>query len=464
MRAPAAGLRVDPSNSALQSGLNDTLSAKNRGGAGGGGLFGPDAMARLVMDPRGRPLLEDAEFMGRLKAVGAHPEMLQTMMGDSKMQLVRRSPLQRAHRQQAAGVQAVVKGAAPPTHTHTRMRTRAHAPQALDIMLGLRMASSADEVAGMMGKGRGSASGEDEAAGSGRPQAGGSGAAASEAAATATAQVRCGGARWAFCFGTGVRSTLRRIACRGNPHGMQGALLTARGGAPAAQADDTEMEPAAEEDRELARKKEAAAAEKAKGNEAYKAKRFEEALTHYDAAIAADDSDISFLTNKWAARRRARGVRAAARAPSTALGAHPARCPSLPPQQGRGALRDGRLRGRREGVRRRGGARPRAARRLRPHRPRAAAQGQRARQAGAPAGGAPRARRPTAAHLPLAALRHSAAAQPLNPPPNTPPGCGGIQPLPHGAPQRGHAQAAAGDGEGPQGGAGALGLGLLAVQ
>lgn len=131
MRAPAAGLRVDPSNSALQSGLNDTLSAKNRGGAGGGGLFGPDAMARLVMDPRGRPLLEDAEFMGRLKAVGAHPEMLQTMMGDSKMQLVRRSPLQRAHRQQAAGVQAVVKGAAPPpthTHTHAHACTRTPGP------------------------------------------------------------------------------------------------------------------------------------------------------------------------------------------------------------------------------------------------------------------------------------------------------------------------------------------------
>jgi hypothetical protein len=46
-------------------------------------------MARLAMDPRGRPLLEDAEFMGRLRQVAAHPEMLNAMLGDSKMQLVR---------------------------------------------------------------------------------------------------------------------------------------------------------------------------------------------------------------------------------------------------------------------------------------------------------------------------------------------------------------------------------------
>ena len=42
-------------------------------------------------------------------------------------------------------------------------------------------------------------------------------------------------------------------------------------------------------------------AQKAKelGNAAYKAKKFEEAIKHYDAAIELDDSDISFLTNRW---------------------------------------------------------------------------------------------------------------------------------------------------------------------
>lgn len=53
-----------------------------------------------------------------------------------------------------------------------------------------------------------------------------------------------------------------------------------------------------EEDKAAKERKAAAAAEKAKGNEAYKARRFEEALTHYDAAVQLDDSDISFLTNK----------------------------------------------------------------------------------------------------------------------------------------------------------------------
>ena len=70
---------------------------------------------------------------------------------------------------------------------------------------------------------------------------------------------------------------------------------------PAAARPEAQQPPAAElseEEREAAAKKEAAAAEKAKGNEAYRAKRFDEALAHYDAAIALFDGDISFATNK----------------------------------------------------------------------------------------------------------------------------------------------------------------------
>ena len=48
----------------------------------------------------------------------------------------------------------------------------------------------------------------------------------------------------------------------------------------------------------------AAQAEKEAGNAAYKAKRFEEALTHYSKAIELDDTDISFLTNRRALGRR----------------------------------------------------------------------------------------------------------------------------------------------------------------
>lgn len=82
------GLRVDSANAALQSALSDAISAKNRSQAGGSQLFGPDAMARLALDPRGRLLLEDSDFMARLKMVAAHPEMLNGMLGDEKMQLV----------------------------------------------------------------------------------------------------------------------------------------------------------------------------------------------------------------------------------------------------------------------------------------------------------------------------------------------------------------------------------------
>ena len=41
-------------------------------------------------------------------------------------------------------------------------------------------------------------------------------------------------------------------------------------------------------------------AEKDKGNAAYKAKRFDEAIQHYDAAYELYDRDISFITNRQA--------------------------------------------------------------------------------------------------------------------------------------------------------------------
>jgi hypothetical protein len=50
-------------------------------------------MARLAMDPRGRELLEDKEFTARLRGVAARPELLNSQLGDGKMQLVRRSSL-----------------------------------------------------------------------------------------------------------------------------------------------------------------------------------------------------------------------------------------------------------------------------------------------------------------------------------------------------------------------------------
>lgn len=62
---------------------------------------------------------------------------------------------------------------------------------------------------------------------------------------------------------------------------------------PASQQEDTPME---ETDKTKAQ------AAKKRGNEAYKSRRFDEAISCYDEALSLDDSDISFITNKAAVR------------------------------------------------------------------------------------------------------------------------------------------------------------------
>ena len=74
---------------------------------------------------------------------------------------------------------------------------------------------------------------------------------------------------------------------------------------PAKPAKPAEPEPDTEEQRErkakLQRKEEALRA-KDQGNAAYKAKKFDEAISHYDKAYELYDEDISFLTNRWVAQ------------------------------------------------------------------------------------------------------------------------------------------------------------------
>ena len=63
-------------------------------------------------------------------------------------------------------------------------------------------------------------------------------------------------------------------------------------------------EPESEEQREQKAKlqrKEQALQQKDQGNAAYKAKRFDEAIQHYDKAYELYDEDISFITNRWEA-------------------------------------------------------------------------------------------------------------------------------------------------------------------
>ena len=69
------GLAKFPEDAALKKGLEDVKKEKDNpfgssaGGAGGpmGGLFSPQMMAQMAMDPRLRPLLNDPEIMEKIK-------------------------------------------------------------------------------------------------------------------------------------------------------------------------------------------------------------------------------------------------------------------------------------------------------------------------------------------------------------------------------------------------------------
>jgi tetratricopeptide (TPR) repeat protein len=60
-----------------------------------------------------------------------------------------------------------------------------------------------------------------------------------------------------------------------------------------------QVEPELDEDEKAMRARKAEAQKaKQEGNAAYSARRFDEAITHYNRALELDDSDISFLTNR----------------------------------------------------------------------------------------------------------------------------------------------------------------------
>ena len=65
---------------------------------------------------------------------------------------------------------------------------------------------------------------------------------------------------------------------------------------------EPEDEPMDEEEAAARERKAAAQIEKEAGNAAYKARKFEEAVAHYDKAIELDETDISFLTNRCGSR------------------------------------------------------------------------------------------------------------------------------------------------------------------
>lgn len=89
-----AGLKLDPSNAALQSGLKAAEQAAAAGAGGGiGSMFSsPDFMAKLAMNPETRGFLEQPDFMAMLKSIQTNPSSFGSYMQDPRMMKVRLLP------------------------------------------------------------------------------------------------------------------------------------------------------------------------------------------------------------------------------------------------------------------------------------------------------------------------------------------------------------------------------------
>lgn len=204
------GLTHDPQNAALQNSLKEAKQAQSKPQRGApGGMFGPEFMAKLHMNPQTRPLLSQPDFIAMLKDMGSNPANMSKYLGDPRMQ------------------------------------------QALSAGLGINMMSgdSFKKEQGMNG-------------------------------ASASAN-------------TGHEAEDDDDDDDDSMPDLE----------PAEPAKPVTPEPETEEQREQKSKvqrKEQALKEKEQGNAAYKAKNFDEAITHYDKAFELYDEDISFLTNRAA--------------------------------------------------------------------------------------------------------------------------------------------------------------------
>mmetsp|Transcript_13169 Transcript_13169/g.37922 ORF Transcript_13169/g.37922 Transcript_13169/m.37922 type:complete len:565 (-) Transcript_13169:168-1862(-) len=83
------GLAKFPTDAGLKKGLEEVQRDKNGGGPAGGvalgGLFGPEMMAQMAMDPRMRKYLNDDDVMKKIQLVQKNPNMLPAIMQDPKM-------------------------------------------------------------------------------------------------------------------------------------------------------------------------------------------------------------------------------------------------------------------------------------------------------------------------------------------------------------------------------------------
>ncbi|KAL3910667.1 MAG: hypothetical protein SGILL_007603 [Bacillariaceae sp.] len=87
------GLEKFPADAGLKKGMEDVTREKDMppgsgmgaGGGAPGGLFGPEMMAQLAMDPRMRPYLSDPNVMAKIKMVQQNPQLMPTILNDPKV-------------------------------------------------------------------------------------------------------------------------------------------------------------------------------------------------------------------------------------------------------------------------------------------------------------------------------------------------------------------------------------------
>jgi len=91
------GLAKFPNDAGLKKGLDSVQQEKDNpmgsmggmggmgGGPPGGGLFSPQMMAQMALDPKLRPYLSDPDVMGKIKMVQSNPNLLPTILSDPKM-------------------------------------------------------------------------------------------------------------------------------------------------------------------------------------------------------------------------------------------------------------------------------------------------------------------------------------------------------------------------------------------
>ena len=79
--AACAGLELDPSNAQLKEGLESAQKAPE---PRDNGLFGPQFMAKLAMDPTTRGYLQQPDFMQMLRLMQQNPSMMSSFMQDPR--------------------------------------------------------------------------------------------------------------------------------------------------------------------------------------------------------------------------------------------------------------------------------------------------------------------------------------------------------------------------------------------